>query len=694
MKILLSTLEQYTGDLPQSEHACREFLDDIGIEVKNWNKTPQGPVVTVELLANRGDHHAYLGIAREIAGKLQSDVMFPDWSAVEVTTDAHFQIETDACLMYSLSPFELTPHQPLPDWIQNTLRVSEEETGIPIVDLANFVGLELGQPLHVFDAEKVQGPITVRLSGQGETAHLLFHDAPQIIPENTVVICDSQQILALGGIMGCVGAAVTEKTEKILIESALFDPISIRTQARALKLSTQASIRFERGGDPSLVITAIGRMKYWIERAFKGRALGKTSLQEVHVPPGKRFQLNLSEVRRYFAMPLEPSEIQKRLEAYAFVVQIEQNSEDTLFFVDVPPHRLWDIQTEACLLEELSKSIGYNALPAEMPPNTIGTSVPASYHKERSVATLLVHAGFDEVILDSFYGVHSLAKIQPHPTDHLHEHVQIINSIDKAFSLLKNNAWLQALELLADNQRYGLFNIKVFEFTRLFFPEAKARGKEQPILWGMVNGQTDKHWNAPSQSHHLWGIKGLLQHVFESLDHPIRFEPGSSAYPVSADLHPLRQASLWIGHRLVGIMGQMHPRLVNPFDLKFKEPLYFEIDGLIFSDPIYDANPQTFKEPPEYSAIKRALAFHVPVGIETERLIQVMKERAPAWIREITVIDYFESVVQSEMLRAFTFEIEFENNNNQSAETINLVLEELRSHVLHVFSESGVKARV
>lgn len=702
MKVLLNTLQDYCATLPSAKQDIRDLLDDIGIEVKHIIDTPEGQVATVELLANRGDHHSYLGIAREISGKLNTAVIFPDCATLSFNqTPLQIAIETEHCFSYSLSRFLINPLNHINKKIQDTLKTADALTGIAVVDVANFVGIELGQPLHVFDADKVKGNIIVRLSQPGETAQLLFTDKPQAIPAGTIVICDEEKILALGGIIGCTSAEVTADTQHILVESALFDPVTIRSKAKSLKLQTQASVRFERGGDPAMVLKAVERIKYLLEQELGGKQAGDTLFLQKKSFTVPVILLSLAKVRHYFSTPLLPEEIKSRLNAYGFLVETEneshcsvqnhENPDDIVFAIQVPSNRIWDIKSPQCIYEELAKSIGYNQLPTEFPPNCLGALLPHRYNMQKHIAALLTRLGFYEVILDSFYGLADIAKLEPDKFQKLAEHVRIINSIDKSFSLLKNNGLLQALNLVAFNQCYGIHNVKIFEITQIFHPHKEQFCDQKSILWGLVNGHTEKHWDNQSTMLSVWYVKGIIEEIFHELSLPYQIKNGLSSHLISNKLHPKRQAAIYYDGRMIGIFGEVHPLVVDRFELKNKRPIYFEMETSIFERQVIDF--ESIKEPSEFLPIKRSLSFHVPRGIETASIVDTIEKAASACLEYAEVTDLYESKENETEIRAFTFELIFENNNKRSAQEINVALEQARAAVLHKFSSIGVVSR-
>ena len=260
MNISLNVLRRYIA-VAVAPLKLRHLLDDIGVEVKRMEESDGDVVYGLELLANRGDHHCYMGLAREISGRTGSKICGPMTTDLTVGAGYPVRSETDLCLRYTatqmtrvgaaknLSSIDLEP-----------LDAAGIHSLSAPVDATNLSNLEIGQPTHVFDAEKVVGTISIRLSTEGETAWLLFEEEAREIPSGTIVIADEEKILAIAGVIGCEDSKTTAETTQIIIESGCFDPVSVRKTGRALNLQTDARARFERGSDPELAIVGAGRV--------------------------------------------------------------------------------------------------------------------------------------------------------------------------------------------------------------------------------------------------------------------------------------------------------------------------------------------------------------------------------------------------------------------------------------------------
>ena len=260
MKIDIHSLRHYVA-LPQDDNAIRDLMDDIGLEVKKSEQTDEGPVFTLELLANRGDHRCYVGVAREIHGRTGWRIVTPVVADAPVAAGGNVEVSTDNCMNYVLCELRRREDAVVALDTAKTrmLVVGGANTVTPPVDITNFVNIEIGQPLHAFDADKIVGRLRVREADMGETAHLLFSDAVVKVPKGTIVVSDDKRILAIAGVMGCEDAKPDEHTDRIYLESATFDPVMVRKAARHAGIQSQCSMRFERGAHPSLALAVAQR---------------------------------------------------------------------------------------------------------------------------------------------------------------------------------------------------------------------------------------------------------------------------------------------------------------------------------------------------------------------------------------------------------------------------------------------------
>lgn len=674
MKFLVEHLRTFI-DLPPSTHDVRELLDEVGIEVKSVDVNSIGTVVSVELLANRGDHYSYEGIARETRGRTGAALRFPQIRKLDAQrADAsRIRIDSPLCLVYTLT--ELTrggEKSVLPGEVLAPLIAADIHSISAPVDASNLANFEIGQPTHAFDADTIDGAVTVRTSRKGERAWLLFTAEAVEIPEGTLVIADDSKILGIAGIIGCVESGITDQTTRILLESACFDPVAVRIASRQLNQTTDAAARFMRGGDPTLPLVGAGRVAHLLEKHC-GYTVGSAYVAGDWTDPRRTIEVDVQKTARFISAPeLSHLDMAERLTRYGFSVQPEVNT----LTVTVPPHRLWDVHFEADLAEEVLKSVGYNATAITLPHVEMG-ALPS--HEENVIARVndvIVGEGFYEIFTDSFYARGMRDRLGTAEGDPLWAHVETQNSIEKNYSLLRNNTVGQALDALATNVNLKNANVKMFEWARVYLPDLSERS----IFWALANGRDrGPFWGDKGRPADSIFLKGILEQLRLELRVELASGPGDG-HRLERFFHPGRRAGIRLGGKLVGIFGELHPSLVARFDIKRQRPVYLEIDAeALFAAP----RPRVYSEPPSRQPIVRNVAYAIPSGITATEVRDALASAGPPFLREIRITDLFELPD----LRAITFELEFLSDEALTGETINAAVDAMMAAVTARFDD-------
>ncbi len=693
MKIARDVLERFT-DLPSDNRELRLLLDDVGIEVKRVDAS-DGPLrFTVELLANRGDHHCYRGIAREIAGRTGLPLRDVAVAALD-TTAGNWPVEclSDKVLRYTATVLVRDPSAAtgFDDEVLRPLEAAGIHSITPPVDATNLVNLEIGQPTHAFDADTIDGPITIRESEAGETAWPLFTEGPIPLPEGTLVIADRSKILAIAGVIGCEESKATASTTRIVLESATFDPIAVRKASRALGIFTDSSARFERGADPDLAVRGAGRVVHLLETVGWCRD-GGTSLVSRWSDPQRILVLDTSATNRFLGLDLTTLEIADRLGRYGFTSRIDGET----LHVRVPTWRLWDVEEVADLYEEIAKSVGYGRIPTVLPPVDKGALPSVAQTARSTVDCVLAGAGFYEVFTDGFYGRRVLEVLgidEDHP---LFEHVRTLNAVDRSYTYLKNNALGQAVLAVAANVAMRVTDVKIYEWTRTFHPRSgpfsRGRGPctERPVLWGICCGQAHPNsWWKAGPADGLF-LKGVLEELAVELALDLVTAPCSDADPLTSSLHPNRRVALEVDGRRVGILGEVHPAVRQRLKLKKIRPWYFEIDADVLLAP---GSRPPYTRPPNTHPIERTLCFGLPRGVEADSVRAFLHASGPDTLARVSIVDRFDTTDErGEPVRAITYALRFDDPG-LSAQTVNTYLRELVDAVRDQFGSAGVKQR-
>ena len=694
MRISIDYLRRFYADVPRDRRALRELFDDVGLEVKRIDDTDGDTLVTLELLANRGDHHCYHGIARELAGRLEGAVQLPKLASLELgSAPIEVQSDTPLCIAYTLTPIALTDGSgALAAELLPALRAAGITPGLAVVDATNLVNFELGQPTHAFDAAAVQGTIRIRTARAGEKARPLNASAAVELPAGTPVIADDDKILAVAGVIGCEESKVTAATRRVFLESACFDPVAVRMAARALGIQTPASTRFERGADPTLAAIAAARVIELLESGDLGRRAGPTAAVVRWRDPRRRIDLDVRRLSTQLAREVAADEARTRLARYGF--EVEPIGEARLR-VTVPPHRLWDVSAPEDLYEEIARSVGYNSLRSQLPVVAVGAPPSTEEEERTAVEDVLVGMGAYEVFTDAFYSRptrEALGFSEAHP---LWRHVETVNALEANSSLLKNNCLAQAVETVAANVRFKNEHVAAYEWTRTFHPDPQAANKvcvEREVLWLIVNGSVPApSWRDKGRPADLYYLKGIVRELGVELRQPFVVGPLGATHALATSLHPQRQADVLLHGARVGVLGEVHPDVCRAFGLKFARPCYLELDASALK---LGPRRSSVELPPSTLYATRMLAFTLPPRVEAIDVVCALRAAAPAWLDQISICDLFEHEERATPARTVTYALRFSQEGaSRTSDELNATTFHLADAVIAELGARGVKLR-
>jgi len=659
MKISLNILKQY---IKFDDKLLIDIFSDIGLEIKKIEKIDDDTLITIELLANRGDHRSYLGIAKEISGYINIPLKEPFYADIYLSKNiSKFKINSNNCIAYSLTEFKIDSNFLEIDWKEKykyMLNVSGLNTISPVIDITNIITLELGQPTHIYDYDKIKGKLVVRESDTGEKAHLLFQDMPIELPKGTLIVSDMEKIISVAGVIGCNTALVDDNSRTILFESGLFNPIKIRKTSQILGIQTLSSQRFERGGDFAAIKKSI-RRSIALYKAI-GYNVISTQFKQNQKLPKRYIRINVKEASDYFDCNLTNITIINRLSPYGFIPK--KYGKNNIIFL-IPTSRIWDVILPVDLYEELGKSIGYNNLSSKLPFTDIGT-LPTSKEKSKfDIDHYLVSKGFFEIFTD---GLYSNEDAQIFKNNQLSNHIKVMNARDKGYALLKNNCLLQALQLVRENLRFKHNNIQVYEWSRIFIPDEQAINgicREIKILWGIIN-KTDFKWNETFKENiNVFYVKGLMEGISHLLNVQLIFDTNlqNGSNPIMSMLHPLRSMRILSSDKqLVGLFGEVHPSILFALDIKIERPCYFQLDtDILLNLPTQDVKLSTSLI--NSNIVNRDICIEVPQYYPAGDIIDDIKKED--MVLDAKIIDIYKEKESTK--RKITYTIYYRNNVTQ-----------------------------
>lgn len=533
-------------------------------------------ILELEVTSNRPDCLCVLGIAREVGALVKERVRPPQVKYGEPGPNIQ-QLATvdiadpDLCPRYTASLVLEVRVAPSPSWMQQRLLSCGMRPINNIVDATNYVMLEYGQPLHAFDLPQIRGrKIIVRRAKPGEKIATL-DGMERTLTADMLAIADIQGAIAIAGVMGGAGSEVTESTTSVLLESANFQPVSIRRTSQSLRLRTEASLRFERGLSSELPPLALQRATQLIIEL----AGGKAAKGIIDVYPGKRetkpVLLSTSQVRNLLGMELSQEQIAETLTSLGFDCHREG---DSRIWVAVPYWRS-DVSQVADIVEEIARITGYDKIPTTMLSSPLPRQQPdPALTLREKVRDILASCGLQEIITYSLTSQEKLRRIAP--SAHLSNSflLRVANPMSSEQEYLRHSLLPGILSTLSANQKHEDSGIRLFEIGKIYLPQEKDLPEEKEIVAGVLSGpRLDTSWCGEKGWLGFYDAKGIVETLLQRLGVEAEFEPGKDEA-----LHPGRTASIAVKGLKIGIAGELHPRIVESFDLLPQPVALFELE--------------------------------------------------------------------------------------------------------------------
>jgi phenylalanyl-tRNA synthetase beta chain len=605
---------------------------DRALPLEDW-------ILDINITPNRSDCLCVLGIAREVAALTGKPLRFPADKKAEKDPSADRLTSVtldrpDLCPRYVAKLILGVRIGPSPFWMRRRLEACGVRAISNIVDVTNYVMLEMGQPLHAFDFHRLEEKrIVVRTAAPGFTFTTLDGTGRKM-PKDALMICDGKRPVALAGIMGGLNSEIEEDTSDILLESAYFDPMGIRRTSKQLGLSTEASIRFERGIDPNGSLRAAERAAD-LMAALAG---GTVSRGAVDAYPKKiqplQIPLRVSRVNQILGTSINGKEIQTHLKNLQ--LEVRENGADS-FRVTAPTYRV-DLTREIDLIEEVARLHGFHRVPVTLPSGRVSPEkkTPMQVGVERA-RDFLSGFGFWEVITYSFISPQVLLDLRISPNDRKARGLRIQNPLSEDQAVMRTTLVPGLLHTVRSNLYRQNLDLKLFELGRVFFPRGpEDQPEEVEFLGGILSGLRDEEsWAKPRAECDFFDLKGALEGLFEGMgvagvqflpDHQIPF------------LHPGKACRVCVKGEDIGILGEVNPAVRELFDLKEKVFL-FELDFQKVVSRMTER--RTFTPLPRYPAVARDLAVVVDEPVAAGDILKTLWKASEGWIKEIRLFDLY-----------------------------------------------------
>ncbi|MDR1368334.1 MAG: phenylalanine--tRNA ligase subunit beta [Candidatus Accumulibacter sp.] len=586
---------------------------------------------TLKLTPNRADCLSLMGIAREVSALTRVDAVYPDIPETPVGTDLQRPIvleAPDACPLYcGRILVGANAKASTPDWMKRRLERSGVRSISALVDITNYVMLELGQPLHAFDNTKLKGTIRARRARPGETI-LLLNGQTLELREDVLLIADDVRPVAMAGIMGGDETGITPETSEIFLESAFFSPHAVAGRARRYGFGSEASYRFERGVDFGGIRRALERASGLILEICGGQA-GPLYEAAAILPERKPICLRPSRVARLLGVFLGDEEIAGILRRLG--MNVERDGEN---FIVIPPSFRFDLEIEADLIEEIARLHGYDNIPS--PISHAGLMMLPQSESERGLSRIrqiLVGRGFQEVINFAFVDEEWEKRLSGNTNA-----IRLSNPIAAQMSVMRSSLLSGLVANLVTNLKRKQNRVRLFEAGRCFFRDPEGMpvaGFSQPWKLAAIAYGTalPEQWATAPRNVDFFDLKGDIELLLAPYSEFINVRFEKIPHPA---LHPGRSATLSIGEKPVGVVGELHPQWVQRYEFPLA-PIVFEID----LDILRRTKMPKYAEVSQQPLAIRDLSVVVDQKIEIRDILEGLNTDSPACVREIKLFDVY-----------------------------------------------------
>ncbi len=602
-------------------------------------------IFVIKLTPNKADCLSLMGMAREVSAITGAALCAPKWNKPEVTIEEKRKVTVEnkeLCGRFAGRVLNgVNPQAKTPEWIVQRLLRAGQRSISALVDLSNYVMLEMGQPTHVFDIDKLKGDITVRWAKAGETVELLNGQTVTLQGPDSAgkmqdagVVADQSGPVALAGIMGGNHCAVSDDTKNVYVEAAYWLPSAIQGRARRFNFSTDAAHRFERGVDPKNTVNCLEYLSSLILEVCGGQA-GPVDDQVLNVPERKPVKMRLARAEKVIGIPLTTEVVVDIFQRLGFEFKQEGDA-----FVVTPPSYRFDIEIEEDLIEEVARMYGFENIPDQPPIASLKMSAKAE--AKRGIHLLrqrLALQGYQEAVNFGFTDLESEQRLTGATEKDI---ITVLNPIASQYGVMRSTLWGGLLNNLKANLNRGAGRVRLFETGRVFKRDAnvqeeagKVAGFHQPQkMGGLAYGSfVPEQWANATRAVDYFDVKGDLERVLD----PLHFVTEAAQHPA---LHPGRSAQVFLrvgkNNISIGWIGELHPGLQQAYELS-QAPVLFELN----LDPIRELGLPVPEELSKFPAVQRDLALVVKQNVSAQTLLDAMNASKQNFVRNIQLFDEF-----------------------------------------------------
>lgn len=618
-------------------------------------------VIDTSVTPNRGDMFSMNGNAHESAAildqkanfevlKVQDEQKSADTLADQIKVEID---EQDVAPVYKLMAIENVKIAPSPFWLQTTLMKAGIRPINNVVDVTNYIMLKYGQPLHAYDLDQLKGQtISVAPAGENVKFTTLDDEKRDLRPEDLVITADGTPI-AMAGVMGGMATEVSDQTQNIVIEAAIFDPIKVRKTARYHNLHSEAAMRFERGIDYSSLDDALNEAASLVADFGQGKVMSGVVVGNDTKFNPESITIALARINKILGTSLTSEEVVAIFDRLGFSTELDATKQT--FKVTVPVRR-WDIHIEADLLEEVARIFGYDNLPVTLPTGdpTIG-QLTTEQKLMRASRTVMEGLGLTQAMS---YGLTTIAKSQQFVKGD-HELVKVDWPMTKDREALRMNLISGLLDDIAYNKARSVENVALYEQGRVFYGNGQAQPEEIEHIAGAITGSMQaKSWNEKEKPVTFFDVKGIVEQYLKNVA-----VAGEVSYVADHDrqgMHPGRTADVLLDGDVIGFIGQIHPTTAEEF--KIKETYVFELNltKIIHAEK----KLQHYDVISKYPAITRDIAILVNKEVSNTEVLNVINETKQKNLIKVELFDVYEGKNLEKGMKSLAYQFTYQDTND------------------------------
>ncbi len=624
----------------------------LGIDIKKVLGMDD-KIVEFEITNNRPDCLSMLGIARETAATLGKKLKYPKVSLPTDSKDVekYVSIEVknpDLCPRFAIRVIKNITIKSSPSWMQERLIKAGVRPINNIVDITNYVMLELGQPMHAYDLDKLKGKKIIVRNAAKEEMLTTLDEKNRNLNESVLVIADGERSIGIAGIMGGYDSEIEDYTKEIALECANFNPVSVRMSSKRLGLRTEASSRFEKGLDLELIPIAINRACYLIEQLGAGEVVDGIIDIYPKIKEKRIINFRTDRVKWLLGIDISVDMIKRMLRSLEFEVDGEE-----VLKITVPTFRD-DIETEADVNEEIARLYGYDNIPSKLMDTTFTQGVISERQKIKNIAKdNLTAQGLYEVLTYSFVSPGVFDKINLAKGDHKRKAITLINPLGEEQSIMRTTIIPNMLELIGRNYNRKIEEGSFFEISKVYIaqslPLTGLPDEKDTLTIGMYG------------NYDFYDLKGIIENLLFCLN-----IQHYKILPSKHDtLHPGKTAALWINNIEIGFFGEVHPFVLNNYDI----PAKTYIAELDFEKIFAKVNLNRIFVPlPRFPSIERDIAIVIANEVSSGQIEDIIKNKGGKLIERIELFDVYKGSQIEEGYKSLAFRLVYRSNEKTLTE--------------------------